>query len=608
MQCALDESTAFAPRKCGIRSARVRQYIAMSTAHGCARRVKDFILNEPMFFRTVVLICFVAAAVSSAAQHRFVAFGQEKTTSAHCIYVDDAAREDARQFVFGSVTAALQAVERQQKMATRRPAAADTAWTEIYVAPSVYWLDDPDNPTVRTAEEGDDVPYGLKAAIGRVRLVGLSADAEDVVLACQRGQTQGAVGNFTMLRIVGDDFEARNITFGNYTNVDLHYRRRPALSRSRRAEPIVQAQLAVCEGDRYSFSNCRFISRLNLCPFVGPPHVRYDGCYFECTDDALCGTGEYVRCRFTWFSSKPFYSTWGRGATLRDCDIVCKTRGTQYFTKVSSPIRLFGCRFTSDDPELHFAWTRRPDPRDRCVMEGCTLNGRVLSLPPTPDVPMSVSWPHFEIANESRLVPGRWTYDACCPADVGIHAYAVDTLRAAWVYGEGMDGAEGVYGLIQNVRGARMRYTGRRGEHYGPQRLCVTLDPCKAPGQGFGSATGQYLDVCVKYDTQTDTGVGIRFERTVRHDRAVDVSLIAYQNATVTALTAPAKCTLFRRGCRLTLTARDGTLTAEIRNGDEAQTMTARIGMSDAGGILLQHTGTTGASATVIGALQCEYD
>ena len=222
-------------------------------------------------------------------------------------------------------------------------------------------------------------------------MIGMSDKAEDVVLACNRGQTQGADGNFTMFHFIGSDFKADNITFGNYCNVDLEYPRNPKLNRAKRRNAIVQAQLAICQGDRYTLTNCRFISRLNLCPFVGAPHTNFERCYFECTDDALCGTGIYRQCRFTLFSSKPFYTTDGiQGATFIDCDLHSKTKGTQYLTKASGPVSMTDCRWTSDDPMLTIEWTKRPDPRHRCVMTGCTLNGKPLNVPqPTaaPDEP-----------------------------------------------------------------------------------------------------------------------------------------------------------------------------------------------------------------------------
>ncbi len=491
--------------------------------------------------------------------------------------------------------------------------ADDSVWTTIHIAPGVYWIDDPDDPAVRKPEEGGNTPFGMKLRLSKTRLIGMGDTPEDVVLACNRGQTQGAVGNFTMLHITGDDIVAENLTFGNYCNVDLDYKLDPSQSRKRRADAIVQAQLIICHGDRYEARRCRFISRLNLCPFAGARHVLFDDCYFECTDDALCGTGTYRHCRFTFFSSKPFYCTSPQGAVFDDCDIHSKVQGIQYLTKVSDPVTMRNCRWTSDDPNLRIEWTRKPDPKKHCLMENCTLNGQPLDLPPTPDVPMPVTMPLLPLANQPAIAPGRWTIDAYKPADTAEYDWTVTADRPAWCYGEGVDGAEGCYGMIQNVRGARMMYTGRDGEQYDGQTLTVELSPCKSAGQGFGSATGQYLDLCIKFDTQTLTGYGLRFVRTPAYDHAVEVVLVEYRNGEVATICSPVKCVLFKKGCRVTLSAQGGLLTALIVNGSQEQRLTATVGAGPVparnffGGILIQHTGSTGASATVIQSINNIY-
>ena len=91
----------------------------------------------------------------------------------------------------------------------------------------------------------------MEVRMSGVRIIGLSENAEDVVLACNRGQTQGADGNFTMLHIIGSDIAAEDITFGNYCNVDLNYKRDPSKNRTKRKEAIVQAQIAICQGKNY---------------------------------------------------------------------------------------------------------------------------------------------------------------------------------------------------------------------------------------------------------------------------------------------------------------------------------------------------------------------
>lgn len=539
---------------------------------------------------TLVTLLFCSGVFSS----------QAATGRVHAITVDRNARRNVRKMVFPSINEALRQAERY---------AFDTIWTEIRIAPGVYWIDNPDAPETRRPEKGDNTPFGMKLKLNHTRIMGTGSQPDDVVLACNRGQTQGADGNFTMLHIEGSDIAFENLTLGNYCNVDLNYRLDVRQSRKRRADAIVQAQLVIANGDRYAARRCRFISRLNLCPFAGARHADFYDCYFECTDDALCGTGTYRRCRFTLFSSKPFYATSPQGALFEDCDIHSKVNGTQYLTKVSSPVTLRRCRWTSDDPDLKIEWTRKPNPKHRCMMEDCTLNGKQLIVPPTPDVPMPFGMPTMPIINRPEIAPGKWTLDAYKPADTAGYDWQADNSRPAWCFGEGVDGAEGCYGLIQNVRGARIMYSGKSDETYRAQKLTLNLDPCKTAGQGFGSATGQYLDICIKFDPTSLSGIGIRFIRTPDYDHAVEICLIEYRNGIVKPLTTSVKCQLFRPGCRLSLSCDSSAVTAVIKNSSDVQRLSAPIhSANDFGGILIQHTGSTGASATVISSLHCEYE
>lgn len=546
-------------------------------------------------------LSLITANVS--AQYKFQAFNEQKVTSNHCIYVSDKIKSKPKQYVFKTVNEALRCAE---KLCAQRTD-IDNSPISIYISPSVYWINNPDTPETILPEAGERAPFGMRLKFSDINLIGLSQNPKDVVLACQRGQTQGADGNFTMFHFTGDNISADNITFGNYCNVDLVYPLNPKLNRAKRADAIVQAQLVICKGKNYKIRNCEFISRLNLCPFVGADDVLFENCYFECTDDALCGTGTYRDCRFTFFSSKPFYATSPKGAVFENCDIHTKSQGIQYLTKASSPVTLRNCRWTSDDPNLVIEWTSKPNPKHKCYMIGCTLNGKALVVPTTPDVPMPVPFPAFGLSGRETLQEGQWTLGAYCPSDLGVYTYDVDKSRPAWIFSEGMDGAEGCYGLIQNVRGARMMYTGLSTETYKGQILTMNLDPCKGPGQGFGSATGQYLDICLKFDTKTLTGYGIRFTRTPNYDKAVEVFLVKYENGTITTLTAPQKCTIFRRGCVLTLTYNQGHLSANISNANESMLIESNVTDNAFGGIHIQHTGTVGAGATVISKIQSKY-
>lgn len=244
----------------------------------------------------------------------------------------------------------------------------------LYIAPYVYWIDNPDDPAVRVSKDGA-TPYGLTIKCEWLRFYGLSDNAENVVLACNRGQTIGAQGNFTMLKISGQGTSSENITFGNYCNVDLVYPLKPALNREKRASAIVQAQLIHCDGDKIVARNTRFISRLNLCPFVGGKRVLFDGCHFESTDDALCGTAVYLNCTLDFNSSKPFYHTVGTGAVFLNCDIRSFTRGKQFFTKANGQVAVVDTRFTTETTN-YLGWNDVP-PVETCNYQyNVTINGK----------------------------------------------------------------------------------------------------------------------------------------------------------------------------------------------------------------------------------------
>lgn len=110
----------------------------------------------------------------------------------------------------------------------------------VFIKPGVYWIDNPDDPTVKVGHNGRE-PFGMTIRCPHLRLIGLGDNPHDVVLASQRGQTQGAVGNFTMFDFWVTALQVENLTMGNYCNVDLVYPLNPRLNRPKRAEAITQA-------------------------------------------------------------------------------------------------------------------------------------------------------------------------------------------------------------------------------------------------------------------------------------------------------------------------------------------------------------------------------
>lgn len=229
----------------------------------------------------------------------------------------------------------------------------------LYIAPWVYWIDDPDDPEIRLPKVQGGIPFGLEIECEWLKFYGLSDNPRDVVLACNRGQTIGAKGNFTMFSIIGNGTSAENLTFGNYCNIDLEYPLNPDLNREKRASAFVQAQLVFTFGDKIFARNTHFVSRLNLCPFTGGKRTLFDHCHFESTDDALAPTGVYLNSTFDIYSSKPFYNTSGTGAVLLNCDINSYSRGNQYWAKSSGQISVIDSRIISDK-NVYWGWRETP--------------------------------------------------------------------------------------------------------------------------------------------------------------------------------------------------------------------------------------------------------
>ena len=246
---------------------------------------------------------------------------------------------------------------------------------KVYIAPWVYWVDDPDDGQIRRRPDGG-TPIGLTIRCESLQLLGMTDNAHDVILASARGQSQGSVGNFTMFDIYGNDFVAKDITIGNYCNIDLVYERKPELGRKAKYSAITQAQLAFGHGDRYYAENVRFEARLNLCPFNGSKRTLFVGCHFESTDDSLNGTAVYLGCDLDFYGRQPFGSASLYGTVFLDSDFNVKHgEAVQAVSKGVYPHSLVDVRYHAGR-QVGLAWTFRPEDWLRCYQYGITLDGQ----------------------------------------------------------------------------------------------------------------------------------------------------------------------------------------------------------------------------------------
>lgn len=245
----------------------------------------------------------------------------------------------------------------------------------LYIAPWVYWIDDPDDPAVRSDHSGG-TPIGLTLRCEALQLLGMGDDPKDVVLACARGQSQGAIGNFTMFDFYGNDLVVKNLTMGNYCNIDLVYPHNESLNRPRRNSAITQAQLAFCHGDRIFAENVRFEARLNLCPLNGATRLFFKNCHFELTDDSLASPAVYLGCDFDFYGRQPFGSVNRYGDVFLDCDFnICHGESVQALSKSVGRHTIVDCRYHSGGRSVQLAWTFRPEQWLRCYEYNISLNG-----------------------------------------------------------------------------------------------------------------------------------------------------------------------------------------------------------------------------------------
>lgn len=225
---------------------------------------------------------------------------------------------------------------------------------------------------------------------------------------------------------------------------------------------------------------------------------------------------------------------------------------------------------------------------------------------------------NFPCKNQPQLLPGFWTIGGYKPLDTAEYDWQVVPDKDYWIYGPGMNGSHGT-GLLQDQKGARLLYTPLDGS-YGDMAITLNVDASKTAGQGFGSATGQYLDLYIKFDTRTLTGYALRIIRTTKYSNAVDFILMKYENGVAEAISQPVSSTCYRTDCTITLTAKGGKLTAHAStttplpapvtdpNLKLSVDLEADIASNTFGGTGIQHTGSCGESTTMLHYMKVEWE
>lgn len=300
-------------------------------------------------------------------------YGDIKLNEKH-FYVDAMLqKEDPKSYCFKSLHAAIAHSQSGTKEAPMM----------IYLAPNVYQM------------KGTTEDRGLYIHQDWVSIIGLSENAEDVILADNRGHMVGAEGvsgssPAETLFITGTGFHAENLTIGNYCNIDLIYPMNPSKNQKKRSETITQAYCIGAKSsekilDYFYFKNVHFVSMLDTVALGNVQRVYYEKCYIQGTDDFIGGGMIHVmkdttlRC----FSGKPIYIAGSEGMAFINCtwEIEFSEPTTLNLSKHASTLYLIGCHFKDlkgNLKEVH--WTTYPKNHIKCYEYQTTLDGVPYSI------------------------------------------------------------------------------------------------------------------------------------------------------------------------------------------------------------------------------------
>ncbi|MDR2867216.1 MAG: InlB B-repeat-containing protein [Acholeplasmatales bacterium] len=253
-----------------------------------------------------------------------------------------------------------------------------SAGTTVYFAPGVYWTDDyldPNNANT-TAHPG---LTGMTFSQQNLSFIGLTNNPNEVIIAGNRGQTLGSVGNWNVIG-VSAGLTLKNLTVGNYCNVDLVFPRDPSKNVAKRAGNYVQAQTLNGSGDKYVFENVRFVSFLNLMASFSPTRAYYKNCFLQSTDDAIAGgqTNVFENCEFHFYGGHP--SAGGSSVIVNylGCTFYRHGDAKLYFSKSGGTWAVIDCNAVGDFTSFEWENTLRPNQRN--YVSNFTLNGEPSSI------------------------------------------------------------------------------------------------------------------------------------------------------------------------------------------------------------------------------------
>lgn len=345
------------------------------------KRVLSAVLSMLLIIGAVLPAFFAGMRKVNAAEITSITYQHKNIVLSDSVLYVDAALQQSGQYSFKTL---------QEAVAAAKPGTKGNP-TVIYLAPDVYWTDD----YTKTEDRASTDLIGLIIDKPYISLIGMTGNPEDVVIASDRGQNAGADGNFNTIG-VGDGFHAKDLTIGNYCNIDLKFPLDASKNHKKRQESITQAQ-AVTKApglqdiDEWFFEHCNIVSRLNLFSRdERPDRALYKDCHMECTDDSL-GTGYisvFLNCDFDLYSNTPCGGASFYMQSYLGCEFTTHLSDNKTITlcKNTKPFTFIDCEFKGDMTGME--WKPSNLSNDlRQIVYNNTLNGQPLIISPSaPDL------------------------------------------------------------------------------------------------------------------------------------------------------------------------------------------------------------------------------
>jgi hypothetical protein len=228
------------------------------------------------------------------------------------------------------------------------PAGTITRQTVIGIMPNVYQI------------TGTATTPGLTISKNFITLLGITNNRRSVVLADNRGNQAGAgsatTGNDGYVIVVNaTGFTAQNLTFLNYCNVDYEYPGDSSKNLSKRTPVETQAVAIQTSGDRHSFINVAFLSRLDT-TFIGSTRGYFSNVYIEGTSDFIGGGTVSYWENSTVAFPPGFEPTSSVSGTVFVNTQFVSNRGLEFYKGYGSPAVLINCIVPVSTKQAPIAW------------------------------------------------------------------------------------------------------------------------------------------------------------------------------------------------------------------------------------------------------------